>query len=79
MKKQLTNMVNRGILSLVMLFTSIVAFAQEGTNVVTKSTRTTTKTTTDWYTMPWVWVVGGAVFILLLIAILRGGERRTDA
>lgn len=25
---------------------------------------------------PWVWVVGGAVFILLLVALLRGGGRR---
>ncbi|HEY0679227.1 MAG TPA: hypothetical protein VGD17_13140 [Chitinophagaceae bacterium] len=26
----------------------------------------------DWYTQPWVWIVGGAVFILLLVALLRG-------
>lgn len=25
-----------------------------------------------WYTQPWVWIVGGAIFILLLIALLRG-------
>jgi hypothetical protein len=25
---------------------------------------------------PWVWVIGAAVFILLLVAILRGGSRR---
>ncbi|MVZ65916.1 hypothetical protein GQF61_08605 [Sphingobacterium sp. DK4209] len=24
---------------------------------------------------PWVWVVGAAVFILLLVAILRGGKK----
>jgi hypothetical protein len=24
---------------------------------------------------PWVWVIGAAVFILLLVAILRGGRR----
>jgi hypothetical protein len=24
-----------------------------------------------WYTQPWVWIVGAAVFILLLIALLR--------
>lgn len=32
----------------------------------------------DWYAAPWVWIVGAAVFILLLVAILRGGSRRTD-
>ena len=33
-----------------------------------------------WYSSPWVWVIGAAVFILLLVAILRGGgSRNTDA
>jgi hypothetical protein len=30
----------------------------------------------QWYTQPWVWVVGGAVFILLLVALIRGGGSR---
>ena len=29
----------------------------------------------QWYKEPWVWVVGGAVFILLLVALLRGGKK----
>lgn len=28
-----------------------------------------------WYTQPWVWVVGGAVFILLLVGMLKGGKK----
>lgn len=28
----------------------------------------------QWYTQPWVWIVGGAVFILLLVALLRGNR-----
>jgi len=28
-----------------------------------------------WYTQPWAWIVGGAVFILLLVALLRGRGR----
>lgn len=80
MKKKLMNIATRTFLLMVMLFTNVVAFAQEeGANVVTKSTRTTSSSTTEWYSMPWVWVVGGAVFILLLTAILRGSDRRTDA
>ena len=31
-----------------------------------------------WYSSPWVWVIGAAVFILLLVAISRGGGRRSD-
>ena len=30
----------------------------------------------DWYTQPWVWVVGGAVFILLLVALLSCNKRK---
>lgn len=29
----------------------------------------------EWYEEPWAWVVGAAVFILLLVAILRGGRK----
>jgi hypothetical protein len=27
-----------------------------------------------WYTNPVVWIIGAAVFILLLVALLRGGN-----
>jgi hypothetical protein len=30
-----------------------------------------------WYTSPWVWIIGAIVFILLLLALLRGTERRS--
>jgi hypothetical protein len=26
---------------------------------------------------PWVWIIGAAVFILLLVAIVRGGSRES--
>ena len=29
------------------------------------------KKETAWYAQPWMWIVGGAVFILLLVALLR--------
>lgn len=29
----------------------------------------------DFWGQPWVWIVGAAIFILLLVAILRGGRR----
>ena len=48
------------------------------------TTSTTVKTTTtehrEWYTIPWVWVVGGIVVVLLLVAIIssgRGSSSRT--
>jgi hypothetical protein len=30
---------------------------------------------TAWYMQPWAWIVGGAIFILLLVALLRSGRR----
>jgi len=29
----------------------------------------------NWYAQPWVWIVGGAVFLLLLVALLRGNSK----
>lgn len=30
----------------------------------------------NWYEQPWAWIVGAAVFILLLVAILRSSKKR---
>jgi hypothetical protein len=32
----------------------------------------------NWYASPWIWIVGAAVFVLLLVALTRGGGRRAD-
>jgi hypothetical protein len=29
-----------------------------------------------WYQQPWAWVLGAAIFILLLVALLRGSRKR---
>lgn len=59
---------------------SLVVMAQDSGSATT--TTTTTKSTsseTVWYTSPWVWVAGAAVFILLLVALLRGSSDKTTA
>lgn len=65
-------------LMLLLSFVQLAVFAQtgdsgsgSGSSTVTKETTTTT---TVWYTQPWVWVIGGAVFLIILIALLRGGS-----
>jgi hypothetical protein len=53
------------------LFLSLMAFAQDkqvDINVNTKSDNS------NFFTQPWVWIVGGAIFILLLVALLRGNK-----
>lgn len=32
----------------------------------------------NFFAQPWVWIVGGAVFILLLVALMRGRGGRGD-
>jgi len=52
---------------------SLIAFAQDkGIDVDIN-----VKKEQAWYQNPIVWVIGGAVFILLLVALLRGGEKRS--
>src|SRR4051812_13853504 len=40
-------------------------------------TTESTTTTTDWYAQPWVWIVGAAVLIIVLVALLRGNSTDT--
>ena len=72
----------------VMLFLSLFSLVlwgqEEGSGGESTTTTTTTRSTSvnvtdtagDWYTSPWVWVIGAAVFILLLVALLS--NRRSD-
>jgi cytochrome bd-type quinol oxidase subunit 2 len=75
MKTRLMTMANKVLLLVMVMFANLGAFAQTevGGNVVSK----TTTTSQQWYTSPWAWIIGAAVFILLFAAILRGN--RTDA
>ena len=87
--KQLTNAVKlKTIVTFLMLlcFQTLI-WAQDSTSSTTSSTTSTTdvnisETGDNWYASPWVWVIGGALFILLLVALTRGGgssRRTTDA
>ena len=54
-------------------FLSVISFAQDkGIDVDIN-----VKKEQAWYQNPIVWVIGGAVFILLLVALLIGGEKRS--
>ena len=53
---------------------AMVSFAQEkGLDVDIN-----VKKESEWYQQPWAWVVGAAVFILLLVAILRSGRTQKE-
>ena len=57
------------------LFSTVMVFAQDGDKKVDINVNTKGDA---WYASPWVWIVGAAVFILLLVALTRGGGRRAD-
>ena len=64
-------------LTLMTTLLSIVVFAQEKTTEVDVNVNKDGDTA-NWYASPWVWIVGAAVFILLLIALTSGSSRRGD-
>ncbi|HVG14608.1 MAG TPA: hypothetical protein VM935_06595 [Chitinophagaceae bacterium] len=55
---------------LLVLLNSLAVFAQEKTTDINVDINKGGET--NWYASPWVWIVGAAVFILLLVALLRG-------
>ena len=67
---------------LVFNFIQLVLQAQDSagsSSTTSTTTSVSTEHTTEWYTSPWVWVIGAAIFILLLVALLRGNSSRTTA
>jgi len=90
MKKHIEIFKYQLMLVFFLLFNTTIALAQDGggssagdggSSVTVSKTTTSSSSTTmqDWYTQPWVWIVGGLVFILLLVALVRGsGSSRTD-
>lgn len=54
------------------MIVSLMTFAQEST------TKVDVNLDKGASTFPWLWVVGGLVFLVLLIALLNGGSRGSD-
>lgn len=79
MKQMTKGLMCKSLFTFLMIaFFQTILWAQDNGGSASGSSTTTTKSVSvtsqsDWYTSPWVWVVGAAVFILLLIALMRGG------
>ena len=73
MKKIISRSWLRLTTTLLSSFLSLLSFAQDkGIDIDIN-----VKKEQAWYQNPVVWVIGGAVFILLLVALLRGGEKKS--
>lgn len=67
----------KALLSVYAALISALTFAQEGEGAKL-DVNVNTNEGGDWYASPVVWIIGAAVFILLLVALTRGGSRRAD-
>jgi len=77
MKQLIKNVATKFFLSMLVILSSVTfVLAQDsgGSSSSSTSTTTTSSSTQNWYAQPWVWIVGGAVFILLLVALVRGSK-----
>ena len=73
MKKSISGLWLRFMSFILLACSTVVAFAQDkGVDVDVSVNKESA-----WYQSPVVWVIGGAVFILLLVALLRGGEKKS--
>ena len=71
------------LFQILLTLSTAIAWAQDSSSTAVTTETTSTRSTTEetWYTAPWVWVVGIAVLILLIVALTRGnkgGAGRTD-
>jgi len=72
--KTIINYFSKAAIVFTSFFISLVTFAQEKTEVDIN----VNKKDSTWYAQPWVWIVGAAVFIIIIVALLRGGGRAKE-
>lgn len=70
-----SNFISKISLTVLSVLLSVFVFAQDATKSV--DVNINSDSGGGFFSNTWVWVVGGAVFILLLVALLRGGGRRS--
>ncbi len=66
MKNQLKKYSQSLFLFLMTMLFSVAAYAQDGGLDIDVNIGKE-----EWYQQPWAWVVGGAIFVLILVALLR--------
>lgn len=77
MKNQLKKIQNTLTIMILSLFTSVAALAQEGGKTLDADIDINTGGGGggQWYTAPWVWIVGIVVFGLIIVAIVSAGRK----
>lgn len=76
--KQLKSITNRIALVIASFYLSLIAFAQDTKKIDVDIDANPGGNSGNFFTQPWVWVVGGLIFILLLVALMRGGGSKSE-
>jgi len=69
--KRFMQIVRKPLFAIVSVLIAAISYAQDKKVDVDINTNSGS----NWYAQPWVWVVGAAVFILLLVALTRSGSK----
>ena len=73
MKKLAYNAANKFLLLLVFTAMQLIAWSQDA---VSHTSTTVTTKTNNFEIEPWMWIVGGAVLLVILVALLRGSTNK---
>ncbi|HSN48195.1 MAG TPA: hypothetical protein VLR29_05495 [Flavobacterium sp.] len=74
--KQLSTIITtfkKSLLAIALLFSQSLIWAQEKSVDVNLNVD---KGGNDWYAEPWLLIVGGAVFIIIIVALMRGNSSK---
>lgn len=65
-------------LILMALFFSVITFAQDKAADLTVDVKTTetSSSSTEWFSNPLYWVIGGLILVVLIAVVARGGGKR---
>lgn len=72
---KLYSITNRIALLIASFYLSLIAFSQDDTKKIDIDINTKGGGG-NFFMQPWVWIVGGAIFILLLVALLKGNSNK---
>jgi hypothetical protein len=76
LSSRLSPLVTKVVMSIFSVLITVMTFAQDTKKVDVDISTDNGSGGGNFFASPWVWVVGVAVFILLLVALMRGGSRR---
>ena len=74
MKKLTFHAAQKFVLLFVLCVIQLLAWSQD--SVSHSTTTVTTKTNNSFQVEPWMWIVGGAVLLVILVALLRGNSNK---